>query len=81
MPPRSTFIVVGALLTLAALFLLRPFGPSLPSIQTTRFCGVFKCDQTLRSWIEDEERRYGEAVEGREELIKKWGPTENDIQS
>ncbi|KAI0246470.1 methyltransferase domain-containing protein [Lactifluus subvellereus] len=81
MPPRPTFIVLAALLTLVALLLLlQPFGSTL-SIQAPRFCGVFKCDQTLRSWIDDEERRYAEALEGRQQLIKRWGPTEDAVQS
>ncbi|KAH9971006.1 methyltransferase domain-containing protein [Lactifluus volemus] len=92
---RPTFFAVAALLTLTIVLLLRPsFAPNnwnLPSLSssssssssigTPSFCGVYECGQTLHSWIEEEERRYAEALEGREELIKAWGPTEDKVDS
>jgi hypothetical protein len=86
---RPTFVVVAALLTLTFVLLLRPFAPnwnlssssSSSSIGIPSFCGVYECGQTLRSWIEEEETRYAEALEGREELIKAWGPTEDKVDS
>ena len=96
MPLRPTFVIVAALLTLTIVLLLRPFALKLnlssssssssspsssSSIGIPSFCGVYECGQTLHSWIEEEEARYAEALEGREELIKAWGPTEDKVDS
>jgi hypothetical protein len=80
MPPRPTFVALATLLILVVILLLRPFAQNL-SIQSPRFCGVFNCGQSLRSWIEEEEVRYADALEGRQQLIKDWGPTEDTVQS
>jgi hypothetical protein len=91
MPLRPTFVIVAALLTLTIVLLLRPFALKLnlsssspsssSSIGIPSFCGVYECGQTLHSWIEEEEARYAEALEGREELIRAWGPTEDKVDS
>jgi hypothetical protein len=82
MPPRPTFIALAVLLTFVLILLLHPFAQTLSYVQAPAgFCGVAECGQSLRSWIQEEEARYGEALEGREQLVKAWGPTEDAVQS
>ena len=40
---------------------------------------VFGHGRSLRTWLADEEERYGVAVQEQLELIKKWGPKDDAV--
>jgi len=80
MLPRPTFIAIAALLTLTLILLLRPFLATL-SLPTSFYCDLFGCGRTLRTWLEQEDARYAVALERRQQLIERWGPTEDAVEA
>jgi hypothetical protein len=80
MPPRPTFIAIAVLLTLTLILLLRPFLATL-SFRTSSYCGLFDCSRSLRTWLVEEETRYAVALKRRQQLINRWGPTEDTVEA
>ncbi|KAH9961553.1 methyltransferase domain-containing protein [Russula dissimulans] len=76
MPPRLSFVALAAFLTTTILLLLRPF-----FAQSSFYHNVFGRGRSLSSWLNEEEARYAAALQDRQQLITKWGPTEVDVES
>jgi hypothetical protein len=79
MPPRLTVVACTTFL-LFVVILLRPFRPTL-SVHSSYYRDVFGHSRPLRDWLRDEEARYTVAVEDRQQLIRKYGPTEVTVDS
>jgi len=75
MPPRPTVIALGVVLSFGVIFLLRPFAPTL-SVHSSYYRDVFGRSRPLSDWLRNEEARYTVAVQDRQQLIRKYGPTE-----
>ncbi|KAI9455892.1 methyltransferase domain-containing protein [Russula earlei] len=76
MLPRSSFVALAAFLTIALVFVLRPF-----SVPSSYYRDVFDQGRSLTTWLSAEEARYAALLQQRRQLIKKWGPTEVDVES
>jgi hypothetical protein len=79
MPPRLT-VVTFAIFLIFLFSILRPFAPTL-SVHSSYYRDVFGRSRPLSDWLRDEDARYTVAVEGRQELIRKYGPTEVNVDS
>ena len=75
MSPRSSFMALAAFLTIG-IFLLRQ-SPATPSF----YHDVFGRSRALSTWLDNEEARYAGVVQARQELIRKWGPTDAEVES
>ncbi|KAH9988440.1 methyltransferase domain-containing protein [Russula compacta] len=73
--PRPSFVAVLALLTIAVILLLRSFSP-----QSSFYRDVFGYGHSLTAWLRDEEARYALVVQDRQDLIKKLGPTDIQVE-
>lgn len=73
--PRPSFVAVLALLTIAVILLLRSFSPQL-----SFYRDAFGYGRSLTAWLRDEEARYALAVQDRQDLIKKLGPTDIQVE-
>ena len=71
----SIVLIVFALLVVEVLF-----SPIRAVKQTRLFSNVVSAP-SLRSLIDFEEAKYRRALLDREDLVRKWGPTVNDVQS
>jgi hypothetical protein len=80
MPPRPTIVAFSLLLVFLVFLLFRPFAPTL-SVHSSYYRDVFGRSRPLREWLRDEEERYTVAVQDRQELIRKYGPTEVTVDS
>jgi hypothetical protein len=77
MAPRpSSFIALAAFLILGIVLLQHQF-PTTPSF----YRDVSGRGRPLSAWLTDEEARYAEVVQGRQQLITKWGPTAAEVES
>jgi hypothetical protein len=79
MPPRLT-VVTFALFLVFVFSVLRPFAPTL-SVHSSYYRDVFGRSRPLSDWLRDEDARYAVAVEERQNLIRKYGPTEVTVDS
>jgi hypothetical protein len=77
MAPRpSSFIALLAFLTIGIVLFQRRF-PVSPSF----YHDVSGRGRPLSAWLTNEEARYAEVVQGRQQLIRKWGPTAAQVES
>ena len=78
MPPCASFTVLAAILTLGTFLLFRRLAAP-PTFYRDAFGGS-GLGRSLRPWLRDEDARYAEVVQARQELIRKWGPTEVQVE-
>ncbi|KAI0301032.1 methyltransferase domain-containing protein [Multifurca ochricompacta] len=79
MPPRPTLVAFVALVTVLVIFFLRLIFVTLPG-HSSFYRDTFGPGRSLSVWLENEEDRYALAVQDRQELIKKWGPTDVAVE-
>jgi hypothetical protein len=72
---RSTIIALTAFFTIT-IILFRQF-PATPRF----YHDAFGRGHSLDAWLNEEEARYDGVLRDRQELIKKWGPTEAQVES
>jgi hypothetical protein len=78
MSPRfSSFIALAAFLTVAIVLINQFKFPATPSF----YHDAFGRGRPLSTWLTDEEGRYAEVVQGRQQLIRKWGPTAAEVEA
>jgi hypothetical protein len=71
MPRFSSIVTLAALLVIAIIFLIR----SSPS-QVTYYRDVLGGHGlSLSAWLSREETRYTKLLQERQQLVRKWGPT------
>jgi hypothetical protein len=78
MPRSSSFTALAAILVIGTFLLFRRLSAP-PAFYRDAF--GFGRGRSLRAWLRDEEARYAEVVQSREELIRKWGPTDVDVEA
>jgi len=78
-PPRASFTALAAILTLGTFLLFRRLSTP-PAFYRDAFDG-YDLGRSLRTWLRNEDARYAEVVRARQELMKKWGPTEVQVES
>ena len=75
MPCSSSYTPLAAILVIGTFLLFRrrrhPFYRDAFGLGRGR---------SLRAWLRDEEVRYPEVVQSRQELIRKWGPTNVEVE-
>jgi hypothetical protein len=76
MPPRPSVVVLATFIALSFLLLFHQFSFSSPSY----YRDVFTRSRSLKAWLNDEEERYMALIQDRQQLIRKWGPTEVEVQ-
>jgi hypothetical protein len=72
---RSSVIALAAFFTIT-LVLFRQYSATPPF-----YHDAFGRSHSLNAWLNDEDARYAEVVQDRQELIKKWGPTDVQVES
>jgi hypothetical protein len=76
MPPRPSVVALATFIAVSSLLLLHQFFGSSPSY----YRDVFTRSRSLTAWLSDEEERYAAFIQDRQQLIRKWGPTEVEVQ-
>jgi hypothetical protein len=71
MPRLSSTVALAALLVIAIIFLIRS-SPSQPAYYRDVLGGH---GLSLSAWLSREETRYAKVLQERQQLITKWGPT------
>jgi len=77
--PRSSFTALAAILVIGTFLLFRRLAASPPAFYRDAF--GFGQGRSLETWLRNEEARYAEVVQRRQQLIQKWGPTDVDVQA
>ena len=78
MPRSSSLTALAAILVIGTFLLFRRLSAP-PAFYRDAF--GFGRSRSLRTWLRDEEVRYAEVVQSRQELIRKWGPTDVQVES
>jgi hypothetical protein len=76
MPPRPSVVALATFIAVSFLLLFHQFFGSSPSY----YRDVFTRSRSLNAWLNDEEERYAAFIQNRQQLIRKWGPTEVEVQ-
>jgi hypothetical protein len=76
MPPRPSIVALATFIAIIIVLILHQFSPSSPSY----YRDAFTSRRSLKSWLNDEEERYTEFLQNRQQLIRKWGPTESEVK-
>ena len=76
MLPRSSFIALATFLTIGVVLILRQRSASFSFYRSS-----FAYGRSLNAWLRDEEARYVLSVQDRHRLIRRWGPTDVDVES
>jgi hypothetical protein len=72
---RSSVIALAAFFTIT-LVLFQQYSAIPPF-----YHDAFGRGHSLNAWLNDEGARYAEVVQDRQELIKKWGPMDVQVES
>lgn len=75
MPPRPSVVVLATFIALFILLFLHQF-----SSYSSYYRDVFTRGRSLKTWLDDEEERYAAFVQDRQQLIRKWGPSEAAVE-
>lgn len=73
MPPRPSVLALAGCIAISVILLLRQFSTYSYS---SYYRDVFSRGHPLKDWLNDEEERYAAFIQDRQQLIKKYGPTE-----
>lgn len=75
MSPRPSIVALATLTAIIFVLILHQFSGS-----SSYYRDVFTSRHTLKSWLNDEEERYSAFLQDRQQLIRKWGPSESAVQ-
>lgn len=73
MPPRPSVLALAGFIAISVILLLHQFSAYSYS---SYYRDVFTRGHPLKDWLNDEEERYGAFIQDRQQLIRKYGPTE-----
>ena len=76
MPPRPSIVALATFIAVSFILILHQFSSSSSSY----YRDVFTRGRSLKTWLNDEEEHYNAFLEGRQQLIRKWGPSESAVQ-
>lgn len=74
MPPRPSIVALATFIAISFILVLHQFSGS-----SSYYRDVFTRGRSLKTWLNDEEERYTAFLEGRQRLIRKWGPSESAV--
>jgi hypothetical protein len=72
MSPRPSVVALATLIAIIFVLILHQFSGSSPSY----YRDAFTSSRSLKTWLNDEEERYTAFLQDRQQLIRKWGPSE-----
>lgn len=75
MAPRPSIVALATFIAISFILVLHQFSGS-----STYYRDAFTSSRSLKTWLNDEEERYTAFLQGRQELIRKWGPSESEVQ-
>jgi hypothetical protein len=75
MPPRPSVVALAVFIAISLILILHQFSAS-----SSYYRDVFTRDRSLKTWLNNEEEHYSAFLEGRQQLIRKWGPSESAVQ-
>jgi Methyltransferase domain len=75
MSPRPSVVALATLIAIIFVLILHQFSGSSSSY----YRDAFTSGHTLKSWLNDEEERYTKFLQDRQQLIRKWGPSETAV--
>jgi hypothetical protein len=75
MSPRPSVVAVATLVAIIFLLILHQFSGSSSSY----YRDVFTSRRSLKTWLNEEEERYIAFLQDRQQLIRKWGPSESEV--
>lgn len=76
MSPRPSVVALATLIAIIFVLILHQFsGPS-----SSYYRDVFTRSRPLKSFLDDEEERYSAFLQDRQQLIRKWGPSESAVE-
>src|SRR6266849_8027346 len=76
MSPRPSIVALATFIAIIIVLILHQFSPS----SSSDYRDAFTSGRSLKSWLNDEEERYTEFLQNRQQLIRKWGPSEAEVQ-
>jgi hypothetical protein len=79
MPPRASFTALAAILILGTFLLFRRLSAP-PAFYRDAF-GGYGLGRSVKTWLRNEDARYAEVLQARQQLIAKWGPTEGQVEA
>jgi hypothetical protein len=77
MPPRPSIVALATFIAVSFILILHQFSSSSSS---SYYRDVFTRGRSLKTWLNDEEEHYTAFLEDRQQLIRKWGPSESAVQ-
>jgi hypothetical protein len=75
MPPRPSIVALATFIAISFILILHQFSTS-----SSYYRDAFTRGRSLKTWLNDEEERYTAFLGNRQQLIRKWGPTESAVQ-
>ena len=75
MPPRPSIVALAAFIAISFILILHQFSAS-----SSYYRDAFTRSRSLTAWLNNEEEHYSAFLEGRQQLIRKWGPSESAVQ-
>lgn len=75
MAPRRSVIAAAAFVAIFIVLILHQF-----SAYSSYYHDIFTRGRSLTAWLNEEEERYTVLLQGRKELIAKWGPSEAEVE-
>lgn len=78
MPPRPSIVALAAFIAICIVLILHQFSSSSSS---SYYRDVFTRGRSLKTWLNDEEERYTAFLQDRQQLIRKYGPSESAVKS
>jgi len=75
MPPRPSVVALATFIAIFIILILHQFSTS-----SSYYRDAFSSGRSLKTWLNDEEERYTAFLQDRQQLIRKWGPTESAVQ-
>jgi hypothetical protein len=76
MPPRPSIVALATFIALSIILLLHQF-----SSHSSYYRDAFTSGRSLKAWLNDEEERYALFLQDRQQLIRKWGPTDVAVEA
>jgi hypothetical protein len=75
MPPRPSLVALATFIAISFILILHQFSSS-----SSYYRDAFTRSRSLKTWLKDEEEHYTAFLQDRQQLIRKWGPTESAVQ-
>jgi hypothetical protein len=75
MAPRPSIVALATFIAISFILVLHQFSGS-----STYYRDAFTSSRSLKTWLNEEEEHYTAFLQDRQQLIRKWGPSESEVQ-